>query len=155
MKSLELDPRHDFSEAARQLIARLDDDLRARYPEEGANHLRLDPEEIAPGRGVFVVARREGRALGCGAVRLNDPATAEIKRMFTLPESRGQGVALAVLCFLEEAARGLGARRVVLETGERQPEAIALYAKCGFVRIEPFGEYLGSPLSVCMEKALP
>jgi GNAT superfamily N-acetyltransferase len=59
-----------------------------------------------------------------------------------------------VLAVLEERARGLGATRLVLETGTRQPEAIALYVRSGFSRIEPFGEYVGEPLSVCMGKSL-
>jgi putative acetyltransferase len=151
---IKLERRHSFDEVARQLIAALDQELNGRYPEEGANHFRLDPEEIAPGRGIFVVARVAGVPAGCGALRLLDPATAEVKRMFTLRDMRVKGVGRAVLRALEEMARSLGARRLVLETGLRQPEAIALYEREGFARIEPFGEYVGSPLSVCMAKVL-
>ncbi|WP_437338073.1 GNAT family N-acetyltransferase [Sorangium sp. So ce394] len=62
---------------------------------------------------------------------------------------------LSILRALEEQALALGRTRLVLETGVRQPEAIALYRRAGFVEIPPFGEYLGSPLSVCMGKDLP
>lgn len=138
---------------AQALIARLDAELTALYPEEGANHFRLDGSEVAAGRGAFLVARRAGRAIGCGAVRLV-PEGAELKRMFTLPDERGRGVGRAIVDELERVARKLGATRLVLETGVRQSEALALYARAGFVRIAPFGEYCSSPTSICLAKVL-
>jgi GNAT superfamily N-acetyltransferase len=147
--------REDLASAvASALIAALNAELTERYPEEGANHVQLDAEEVAEGRGAFLVAYVDGRPLGCGAVRRLDPQTAEIKRMYVDPAARGRGVGRRVLAALEVEARRLGARRLVLETGERQPESLALYARAGFTRIPLFGEYVGSPLSVCMEKAL-
>ena len=134
------------------LILELNAELGARYPEDGACHFRLDPDEVGPGRGAFLIARVDGAPVSCGAVRLIEPTTVEIKRMYTRPAARGRGVALAVLDALEEAAADLGATRLVLETGVRQPEAIALYERAGFARIPPFGEYVDSPLSVCMAK---
>ena len=83
-----------------------------------------------------------------------DATTAEIKRMYTLPAMRGRGLAGRLLAALEDEARELGARRLVLETGERQPESLAVYRRAGFVEIPLFGEYVGSPLSICMEKHL-
>jgi GNAT superfamily N-acetyltransferase len=77
-----------------------------------------------------------------------------LKRMFTRPEERGRGVARALLTALEGAASALGVERLVLETGARQPEAIALYERNGFIRIAAFGEYESSPLRVCMAKQL-
>ncbi|HTM19299.1 MAG TPA: GNAT family N-acetyltransferase [Kofleriaceae bacterium] len=139
---------------AQALIAALDEELEERYPEEGANHFRLDPEEVAPGRGCFLIARVDRMAVACGAVRLNDRTTAEIKRMYTVPAMRGRGLARRLLDELIAQARTLGARRIVLETGERQTESLALYRKAGFVEIPLFGEYEGSPLSICMEKQL-
>jgi putative acetyltransferase len=135
------------------LITRLNAELDARYPEPGANFLQLDPDEVAPGRGAFVVARRGEVAVACGGIRvLPDvtPRTAEVKRMFVDEAARGRGIAGRILDVLRARARSLGARRLVLETGARQPEALALYARAGFHRIEPFGEYVGSPQSVCM-----
>lgn len=136
------------------LIRALNVELDERYPEEGANHFRLDPEEVAPGRGVFLVAYVRGEAVGCGATRLNEPGTAEIKRMYVLPAYRGRGVAGYLLSALEGHARSLGARQLVLETGERQPESLAVYRRAGFEEIPRFGEYVDSPLSVCMGKVL-
>jgi GNAT superfamily N-acetyltransferase len=142
------------SPASRDLIALLDAEIASRYPEPGALQFRLDPDEVAPGRGAFVVAFAGELAVACGGVRVIDGGAAEVKRMFVVPAQRGRGVAGRVLAVLEERARGLGATRLVLETGTRQPEAIALYVRSGFSRIEPFGEYVGEPLSVCMGKSL-
>jgi putative acetyltransferase len=136
------------------LITRLNQELAARYPEPGANHFRLDVDEVAPGRGAFLIARLDGAPAGCGAVRLLDPSTAELKRMFTVPSARGRGVGRAVLAALEGEARLLGVKRLVLETGVRQEEAIALYESHGFSHIPLYGEYVTSPLSLCMEKLL-
>jgi putative acetyltransferase len=147
--------RSDLRDAdALTLIAELDAELSGRYPEPDANHFRLDADEVAPGRGALLLARLDGELVGCGSVRLLDPGTAEIKRMFIRPGARGRGVGRALLTALEGEARALAARRLVLETGDRQPEALALYQRDGFVRIPPFGEYVDSPLSVCMEKRL-
>jgi len=129
-------------------------ELSSRYPEDGATHFRLDPDEVAPGRGAFLVATRAGEPVGCGAVRRIEAETGEIKRMYVSPEARGHGVGRAVLAALETEARAPGLARLVLETGIRQPEAIALYERAGFSRIPAFGEYVNSPVSVCMAKDL-
>ena len=139
---------------ARALIEALNAELSSRYPEDGATHFRLDAEEVAPGHGAFLVAARAGKLVGCGAVRRIEAGTAEIKRMYVSPEARGQRVGRAVLSALEREARALGCARLVLETGVRQQEAIALYEHAGFSRIPAFGEYVHSPLSVCMAKDL-
>jgi GNAT superfamily N-acetyltransferase len=83
-----------------------------------------------------------------------DTSTAEIKRMYVMPNHRGMGAGRAILEKLEQVARELGVVRIVLEAGERQPEALALYGHCGYRKIPLFGEYVASPLSVCMEKPL-
>lgn len=142
------------SAVASALIERLNAELSGRYPEVGATHFRLDSEEVAPGVGAFVVAYAGDAPVGCGAVRGLDANTAELKRMYVVPEARRLGVGRALLAALEERARALGRTRLVLETGVRQPEALALYRRAGFVETAPFGEYLESSLSVCMEKAL-
>jgi len=143
-----------LSREVRTLIEGLNAELSSRYPEDGATHFRLDPNEVAPGHGAFLVARRAGEPVGCGAVRRIDARTAEIKRMYVRPEARGHRVGRAVLAALETEAQRLGLTRLVLETGVRQPEAIALYERAGFARIPAFGEYVDSPLSVCMAKDL-
>jgi GNAT superfamily N-acetyltransferase len=74
--------------------------------------------------------------------------------MYVSPEERGRGLSRLLLNALESEARALGLSRLVLETGVRQVAALALYERAGFSRIAPFGEYVGSPLSVCMAKEL-
>jgi putative acetyltransferase len=142
------------SDTALALITALNAELRARYPEDGVNYFRLDPDDVRTGHGAFLVAWSADLAMGCGAVRLIDPHTAEIKRMYVRPEMRGRGVARHVLDALEREAKTLGATRLLLETGTRQPEAIALYTKAGFTPTGPFGEYRPSPLNTFMEKPL-
>ncbi len=136
------------------MISQLNAELSATYTEAGATHFRLDAEEVAEGRGVFLVAYDDNQPVGCGALRKLDESTVEIKRMYVAPESRGRGVGRGVLNALETEARNLGANRLVLETGTRQKEASALYESDGFKRTPPYREYVDSPLSVCMEKKL-
>ena len=136
------------------LIQALDAELLARYPEPGASHFDLAADEVAPGRGAFLIAARAGEAVGCGAVRCVEPGAGEIKRMYVRPVARGAGVGRAVLAALEAEARALGLARLLLETGVRQPEAIALYERAGFSRTERFGDYEAHALSVFMGKDL-
>ncbi|MDO3697560.1 GNAT family N-acetyltransferase [Curtobacterium sp. MCSS17_005] len=104
---------------------------------------------------VFFVARDEsGTPLGCGGLRIVDDGIAEIKRMYVRPESRGSGVAAALLRRLEEAALDLGSPALVLETGTEQQRAVGFYQREGFRRIANFGPYVGAPLSVCYSKVL-
>ena len=153
-RKLEIRRADLLSPVVQQLICALNDELEALYPEEGANHFRLDPEEVADGRGAFLVAHIDGQPVGCGAVRRIEPTVAEIKRMYVAPEARGRGVGRQVLLELEAEARRLGATRLVLETGPRQAEALALYRRAGFVEVPNFGEYVGCEFSVCMAKEL-
>ncbi|MES1245792.1 MAG: GNAT family N-acetyltransferase [Acidobacteriota bacterium] len=139
---------------AATLIKALNAELSAAYPEPGATHFRLDPEETKDGRGAFVVARVDGVPMACGAIRKNDEETAEIKRMYVVPEARGLGLSRRVLAALEAEAARLQVKRIVLETGPRQLAALALYERSGFERIPEFGEYIGSPMSICMAKRL-
>lgn len=152
--TLTIRPESLDAAAVQSLVRALDAELDQRYPEEGANHFRLDLHEVMPGRGVFLVAYAEDVAVGCGAVRINEPGVAEIKRMYVLPECRGRGIAGAVLKALEQQAEALGAHQLVLETGARQPESLAVYRRAGFIEIPRFGEYLDSPLSLCMGKSI-
>lgn len=142
--------------AVRELIDELDAELTARYPEDGAVHTRLDAADVAPGRGVLLLAWDEqtDEPLGCGAVRLRERGEAEIKRMYVRLGARGRRVGTVLLAALEAEASALLATRLVLETGERQPESLALYRRAGFVPIPRFGEYVDSPLSYCMGKTV-
>jgi GNAT superfamily N-acetyltransferase len=142
------------SQAAQELVAALDAGLAQLYPPEQRFGPNLKAQHLETGKGTFLVARDAGRAVGCGAIRLIDAMTAEVKRMYVEPEHRGKGIARAVLARLEATARQLGARRLVLETGSNSPEALALYERTGFRTVECWGEYATSPTSVCMEKTL-
>ena len=104
---------------------------------------------------VFLVARTaDGQAVACGALRQLDASSAEIKRMFVLPASRGSGVATAVLRGLEAEARARGLGELKLETGTAQPEAMRFYEREGYGLIDNFGVYAGEPLSVCYARSL-
>jgi putative acetyltransferase len=142
------------SPIANKLIGELNRELTELYPEPGATHFSLDPAEVAEGRGAFMVAYLDGRAVGCGAVRRLDTERAELKRMYVAPDLRGYGIGRALLAALEDEALKLGVRRLVLETGIRQMRALALYRATGFVGIPAFGEYRDTPTSVCLEKSL-
>lgn len=142
------------SPAAQRLIAALNAELRARYPEEGVNYFQLDADEVRAGRGAFLVAYAGGGAVGCGAVRRIDGDACEIKRMYVEPQMRGLGIARRMLERLENEARKLGASRLLLETGTRQPEAIALYTTAGFSPTAPYGDYRPSPLNAFFEKRI-
>ena len=142
------------SDDSRRLVAALDTHLADLYPPEQRFGPNLRPEHVQPGRGTFVIAPAEGIAVGCGALRKLDETTAEVKRMYVEPEVRGRGVGKAILDHLESAARVLGARRLVLETGTYQTAAIGLYRRAGFSPIDCFGEYAASPTSLCFEKGI-
>jgi putative acetyltransferase len=143
------------AEVSRALIESLNAELSALYSEPGANHFALDPEQVADGRGTFLVVYLEGTPVGCGALRLLDAETAELKRMYVSPAVRGIGVGRRLVAALEAEARALGVRRLVLETGVRQTAALALYRATGFHPIPLYGEYCLSPeTSVCLGKDL-
>lgn len=153
-RALQIQSESLQSESARLLIAALNAELAALYPEPGTNHFKLDAAEVEPGKGVFLVGYRDATAVACGAMRRLETGVAEIKRMYVAPAARGQGVSKVMLAALEAHARRLKVTRLVLETGTRQPEALALYRRAGFNFIPCFGEYVGSDLSLCMGKDL-
>jgi putative acetyltransferase len=137
-----------------RLIEALNAELSAQYPEPGATHFRLDAEEVAADKGAFLVGYLDGKPVACGAIRCIDAGVAEVKRMYVIPAARGRGFSRSILAALEDSARRLGIRRLVLETGPRQREALALYRRNGFVAIARFGEYAHSELSLCLAKDL-
>ena len=136
------------------LIAQLNADLFARYPEPGALIFSLDPGDIIDGIGALLMAVHNGRPVGCGAYRLlaDQPGTAEIKRLYVAPSARGQKIGAALLAELETQSRTNGARRFVLDAGPRQPEALRRFERAGYVACEPWGEFIGKDLSICMAK---
>jgi GNAT superfamily N-acetyltransferase len=144
----EADP---IGETARQLIDELCTEMSERY---GSPPSPFSSAEATAPRTTFVVARLGERAIGCGALRLLDAHTAEVKRMYVAPAGRRQGVARRILMDLERRAREFGYCAIRLETGIRQPEAQRLYESLGYQRIAAFGPYAGNPLSVCYEKII-
>ena len=140
------------SEAARTLIQELDAELAERYPHHAIHGLH--PGESGDPELIFLIARAGGEPVGCGALRPLGAGKAEVKRMFVRPVLRGCGLGVAILEALEKAGREAGYDTLLLETGTRQPEALALYRKAGYMESEPFGEYIGNPFSVCMTKRL-
>jgi putative acetyltransferase len=139
-----------------RLIAALNAELEAAFPEPGATHFSLSSTQVEAGDGAFVIAYLDNVAVGCGAVRRLDDGTAELKRMYVAPSLRGRGIGRALVEALEREARLLGVTKVVLETGTRLAAAITLYEAMGYSRIPLFGEYLSSPdTSLCFGKSLP
>jgi putative acetyltransferase len=135
------------------LIADLDAFQDSLYPAEA--RYALDLESLKQPNVVFAVARDDqGVAVGCGAVVLAD-GYGELKRMYVRPESRGHGVAQAVLALLEAAATRAGCPELCLESGPYQPQALAFYTKQGYAQRGPYGDYPDHPLSVFMGKRLP
>jgi putative acetyltransferase len=102
-----------------------------------------------------IVAYENDEPIGCGAIREYSPTIMEVKRMYTLPESRGNGIATKILNELEKWAYELSYHKCILETGWRQPDAIRLYEKNGYKRISNYGKYVEMENSVCFEKGIP
>jgi len=101
-----------------------------------------------------VVAYQNNTAVGCGAFKAFDKDTIEIKRMFTLTEFRGQGIAAQILKTLEVWAHELGYKYSILETGKRQTEAVQFYKKCKYNVITNYGQYKDMENSLCFKKIL-
>ena len=145
------------------MMADIDERYAADGPADGdapevATRWALHAEQVTPPRGAFLVARLSDEPVGCGAIRRvpGAPAdVAEIKRMYTVPAVRGRGVSRVLLAALEADAAALGFRRLQLETGLRQPEAVRLYATAGYDRIPDYGQYAGDELTLCVAKDLP
>jgi putative acetyltransferase len=114
-----------------------------------------DAAMFVPPDGVFLVIRDAGRAVACGGVARFDETRGELKRMYVVPELRGRGLGRRLLDALEDEARSLGYRGLVLETGDRQPAALGLYASSGYERIPCYPPYDSRALSLCFEKRLP
>ena len=139
------------SPTARKLLEDLDAELMGLYPD----HPYPPPfgDDEAAGTGSILIAYRDRRAIGCGAVRRLDDTTAELLRMYVLPTARGEGIGGLLLATLEAEATGMGVARVVLEAGDRQPDAIGLYTKAGYRRFDGWIAD-ANPHSIFMEKDL-
>ncbi|WP_375559143.1 GNAT family N-acetyltransferase [Bernardetia sp. OM2101] len=101
-----------------------------------------------------IIAYENDVPLGCGAIKELNSHTMEVKRMYTLSQSRGKGIASKILSELEKWAKELSYQKCVLETGVKQSEAIALYKKSGYNIIPNYGQYIGVKNSRCFEKTI-
>ena len=134
------------------LIRQSDDYLAGLYPPTSRHG--IDLEALAAPNIRLLVARIDGRAVGCVGFALGAPGEAEVKRLFVLPAARGRGIGRALMAELEARAAAAGVGLVQLETGVKQPEALALYRALGYVERGPFGAYRPDPLCLFMEKRL-
>ncbi len=134
-----------------QLVAKLDKDLALRDGEEHDFYHQFN--KIDSLKQVLIVFENE-KALSCGALKPLDENHSEIKRMYTIEEARGKGLASKVLKELEIWSKELGFTACRLETGIRQPEAISLYQKNGYSLIPNYGQYKNIENSKCFEKEL-
>jgi GNAT superfamily N-acetyltransferase len=133
------------------LVKLLDAELAVRDGEEHGFYAQFNKPV---GLGGVVVARLGSEAVGCGAFKKYGDGVAEIKRMFVRPDARGKRIAAGVLNELEFWAAETGFRECILETGWKQPEAIALYRREGYEVIPNYGQYADMENSVCMRKVL-
>ncbi|OLZ58800.1 GNAT family N-acetyltransferase [Amycolatopsis keratiniphila] len=148
---------YDHPDAVK-LLAEAQLELAARYGSE--DETPMDAAQFAPPKGLFLAAYLDDVPVACGAWRAHDgpdplrPGDAEIKRMFVMASARGRGLARALLADLEWTAAEAGRLRMVLETGDKQPEAIALYESSGYREIPGFGYYKDEQGSICYGKSL-
>ncbi|MGW4494332.1 GNAT family N-acetyltransferase [Streptomyces sp. NPDC004376] len=144
---------------------KLNDEVQAEYHVrygDGGDATALDVTDFDPPRGVYLIAYDErDRPVATGGWRGqdsngegNEDGDAELKRMFVVADMRGRGLARLMLTALEDDARAAGRRRMVLETGTRQPEAIALYTSSGYTLCTKFGFYREYESSRCFAKRL-
>jgi GNAT superfamily N-acetyltransferase len=107
----------------------------------GPDATPVDPAEFAPPNGLFLVGYLGTEPVATGGLRRHSETEMEIKRMFVVAEHRGKGLSRQMLAALEDRAQAMGASRILLETGDKQPEAIRLYETSGYERITGFGYY--------------
>ncbi|UNY98273.1 GNAT family N-acetyltransferase [Zhouia spongiae] len=121
---------------------------------DGDEHDFYDQFNKSEGINHVIMAYENGFPAGCGAIKTYDKKTMEVKRMYTIPEYRGKGIASKILKALELWASELSFHRCILETGKRQTEAVALYHKTGYKTIPNYAPYEGIDNSICFEKIL-
>ena len=137
---------------AQRLIAELDLDMNLRYPGEPTKGIDLGDFRAAGGYFVVVRVPESREAVACGGFRPVTAHCVEMKRMFVRSSHRRRGYARTILRHLEDVARSKGYRGFVLETGNVNLKAIALYEATGYFRIPNYGHYAGNPKSVCFAK---
>ncbi|MEM6942265.1 MAG: GNAT family N-acetyltransferase [Pseudomonadota bacterium] len=151
MAEIEIIPRPVDHPDALAMIAGSEAELASIYAPE--HRYAFSPDELIAAHVHFVVVCRGGSPIGCGGMAPLD-GYGELKRIFTDPAARGTGIGRRIVAVLEAEAKGRALPLMRLETGEASPDALALYEKCGYRRIGPFGSYRDNGSSVFMEKAL-
>ena len=150
--AVEIRPLAPVDPRVQRLVGELDQLQTSLYPAE-SNH--LDPIEVLESPEVTFLAAFVGdEVIGCGAAKRMPGRYGEIKRVYVDSAARGRGVGRAIMEALEADLLAHGINFARLETGVCQPEALALYEHCGYVRISPFGDYREDPLSIFLEKRL-
>jgi len=143
MSDVELTVTSYDSPEAIELIAELQADLAVRYG--SGDETPVAAVQFDRPHGLFLIGSDDGHLVACSGIRLTAPGVAELKRMYVRAAARRRGIARLMLARLEDEARSLGATQLRLETGIRQPEAVAMYEACGYIATEPFGHYADTP----------
>lgn len=133
------------------LVTALDQSLWERYPELKADYWGNNILEINPN---VIVVYLNNKAVACGCFKKKGKNAIEIKRMFVSPEARGKGFAQNILQELERLAVESGFSFSVLETLDKQIEAISMYQKCGYSIVDNYEPYVGLKSSICMQKQI-
>ena len=141
-----------LQEDVRTLIAELNAYLLTITPPEFCSHMTV--EQMAGAETTVFVGRDEGRAVACGALRRDSRSVGEVKRMYTVPSSQGQGIGGRILAAIEARAREEGFMRLVLETGHAHEPAWHVYERASFTRCGPVLDYPDTGYSVFYEKLL-
>lgn len=134
------------------LIALSDEYMAGLYPPEG--NFAVDLDALCQPDIAFVVARLDGRAAGCGGTKWLGDGTAEMKRIFVRDDARGHGLGRRIMAMLEELAAARQVKRLYLETGPLNVEAVGLYQALGYRTCGPFADYEDNPHSLFMTKDL-
>ncbi|MGE0579899.1 GNAT family N-acetyltransferase [Reyranella sp.] len=152
MPTLAIAAESPLQDEVRDLVAELNAALLALTPPEFCFHMSV--EEMAGDDTTVFVARADGRAVACGALKRHAGGIGEVKRMYTRPSHRGHKIGALIVERIEALARAEGFARLVLETGDRHPAAWTVYERAGFTRCGPVLDYPDSQWSVFYEKAL-
>jgi putative acetyltransferase len=136
----------------RELIAALNAHLLTLTPPEFCSHMTV--EDMAGPETTVFVAREDGQAIACGALRRDADGVGEVKRMYTIPGRQGEGIGGGILERIEALAREEGLALLVLETGHLHHAAYRVYERGGFTRCGPVLDYPDTGWSVFYEKAL-
>lgn len=150
--AIEIAVETPLQDDVRTLVAELNEALMALTPREFCHHLTV--EQMADGSTTVFVAREDGQAVGCGALKRHGDGIGEVKRMYTRPSHRGRRIGALIVEQIEALARQEELGQLVLETGDRHPAAWTVYERAGFRRCGPILDYPDTQWSVFYEKKL-